>query len=248
MSGGGISTISSSSTRMFSSASMRRRNRKSTAKRLGLAMRLPASWRKFWYGRLGAHHDDRARAMAERNDLDRNALVRQIHHQRRQHVAGLDAAGHERLLDLRPAVVLAVFELEPARLRAPCRWLVAFATHATGKVRLQVTGNPPTTSAFGLCCVQAHWPSGRAAAIMPWSTARRERMYGLMAPRSYIQRPGIAPPSLRPAPSHNGRMDSAGHRIRVMVARANFPRLSRNLHTRVVPRIRYAVGDRRSGS
>src|SRR5215207_11287871 len=65
--------------------------------------------------------------------------------------------------------------------------LVARATHATGNVRLQVTGNPPTTRAFGLCCVQALWPSGRAAAISPWSTARRERMYWLMAPRSYIQ-------------------------------------------------------------
>src|SRR3954464_11375434 len=63
--------------------------------------------------------------------------------------------------------------------------LVARATHATGNVRLHVTGNPPTTRAFGLVCVQALSPSGRAAAISPWSTARRERMCGLMALRSY---------------------------------------------------------------
>ena len=51
--------------------------------------------------------------------------------------------------------------------------LVARATHATGNVKLHVTGNPPTTRAFGLVCVQALWPSGRAAAISPWSKARR---------------------------------------------------------------------------
>src|SRR5262245_56782834 len=34
-------------------------------------------------------------------------------------------------------------------------FVVARATHATGNVKLHVTGNPPTTRALGLCCVQA---------------------------------------------------------------------------------------------
>jgi hypothetical protein len=46
MSGGAISTISSSSGVMPSCASILRRNRKSTAKRLGMATRLPRSWVK----------------------------------------------------------------------------------------------------------------------------------------------------------------------------------------------------------
>ena len=50
MSGGGISTISMSAGVMFSCASILRRNRKSTAKRLGIAMRLPASCLNCWYG------------------------------------------------------------------------------------------------------------------------------------------------------------------------------------------------------
>src|SRR4030095_5760665 len=98
---------------------------------------------------------------------------------------------------MRPAISDSLISGQPlyllysnANFGAPAvavRLLVARATHATGSVRLHVTGNPPTTRAFALCCVQALWPSGRAAAISPWSTARRERMYGLMAPRSYIQ-------------------------------------------------------------
>jgi hypothetical protein len=68
--------------------------------------------------RIGAHHDYCARAMPERHDLERNAAVREIHHQRRQHVRGLDPARHQGLLDLRPAVVLAVLETEFGRVRA----------------------------------------------------------------------------------------------------------------------------------
>ena len=42
--------------------------------------------------------------------------------------------------------------------------IVAFATHATGKVRLQVTGSPPTTSEFAFFCVHANVPRGSAHA------------------------------------------------------------------------------------
>jgi hypothetical protein len=48
MSGGGISTITRSAGVMFSRASILRRNRKSTAKRLGIATRLPLRSAKFW--------------------------------------------------------------------------------------------------------------------------------------------------------------------------------------------------------
>src|SRR6202163_3045295 len=52
--------------------------------------------------------------------------------------------------------------------------LAAFATQATGRVRLQVTGRPPTTSEC--CCllfVQDNGPIGRVAASAPWSTNLR---------------------------------------------------------------------------
>jgi hypothetical protein len=50
--------------------------------------------------------------MAQRHDFHGNLLVGEIHDQRRQHVGRLDAIGHERLFDLRPAAVLAVLEFE----------------------------------------------------------------------------------------------------------------------------------------
>ena len=150
-------------------------------------MRLPASCLKFWYGESVRTMMTAPERWPSETILTGIPLVGEIHHQRRQHVGRLDPPGHQRFLDLGPAAVLAVFEFKLRRAGGCGPLLVARATHATGSVRLQVTGRPPTTRAFGLCCVQALWPSGRAAAISPWSTARRERMYGLMAPRSYIQ-------------------------------------------------------------
>jgi hypothetical protein len=50
----------------------------------------------------------------------------------------------------------------------------AFATQATGNVRLHVTGNPPTTSAFDFFSVHESGPSGRAPAASPSSTRLRE--------------------------------------------------------------------------
>src|SRR5262245_40096962 len=46
------------------------------------------------------------------------------------------------------------------------------ATQATGRVRLQVTGRPPTINAL-LLLAQDRAPSGRAAAARPLSTCRR---------------------------------------------------------------------------
>jgi len=46
--------------------------------------------------------------MTERDDLHGDLLVREIHHQRRQHVGRLDPTGHQGFLDLGPTVVLAV--------------------------------------------------------------------------------------------------------------------------------------------
>src|SRR5690242_14827947 len=57
---------------------------------------------------------------------------------------------------------------------------VALATQATGSVRLQVTGNPPTTSELGFFGAQPSRPGGRLAAAMPCSSCRRERAYRVM--------------------------------------------------------------------
>ena len=68
-----------------------------------------------------AHHDDCTGAVPQRDDLHRDALVGQIHHQRRQHVGRLNPARHQRFFDLRPAAVFAVRELVatgPGRLVA----------------------------------------------------------------------------------------------------------------------------------
>src|SRR3974377_2319024 len=47
------------------------------------------------------------------------------------------------------------------------------ATHATGSVRLHVTGSPPTTSASGPLFEQPTAPKGTAAAASPRSNHRR---------------------------------------------------------------------------
>src|SRR5262245_30173291 len=47
------------------------------------------------------------------------------------------------------------------------------ATQATGRVRLHVTGRPPTTSAFGFFSVQAERPGSNAAAARPRRRSRR---------------------------------------------------------------------------
>src|SRR4051812_14202990 len=56
---------------------------------------------------------------------------------------------------------------------------VARATQATGSVRLQVTGKPPTTNALVLLDAHPNTPSGRLAA-RPCKTWRRERIKELM--------------------------------------------------------------------
>src|SRR5262249_11607311 len=62
-------------------------------------------------GRVSAHHNDSARPVTYGDNLDRDLLRREVHHQRRQHVSGVDLAGNERLFDLRPTVVSFVFEV-----------------------------------------------------------------------------------------------------------------------------------------
>src|SRR5580704_8597492 len=56
--------------------------------------------------------------------------------------------------------------------------LRALETHATGSVRLQVTGNPPTTNGLPLAVPFDPLPqesviNGKAAAISPCTTCRR---------------------------------------------------------------------------
>ena len=76
---------------------------------------------------FGAYHDDGAGAVSQRDNPDGNALIGQVHHQRRQHVRCLDATGHERFLDLRPAVVLAELVRE-----SPGRAGFFIVQHASG--------------------------------------------------------------------------------------------------------------------
>jgi hypothetical protein len=67
----------------------------------------PAQILEALHRRVGADHDDRSRPMAEGDDLGRHAAVDQVHHHRRQQVRRLHLAGHERLLELGLAAVLA---------------------------------------------------------------------------------------------------------------------------------------------
>ncbi len=67
---------------------------------------------------------------------------------------------------------------------AAAPFIAAFATQATGRVRLQVTGNPPTTRAFVFFSAHPGSPSGNAAAARPRRRAsRRVRNCG------YTQKP-----------------------------------------------------------
>src|SRR5687767_14057382 len=54
-------------------------------------------------------------------------------------------------------------------------FVAALARHATGRVRLQVTGSPPTTSEFGLASAQPWSASGSVDAARPWMSCRRVR-------------------------------------------------------------------------
>src|SRR6185369_5173073 len=51
--------------------------------------------------------------------------------------------------------------------------LVAFATQATGSVRLQVTGRPPTCNGPGFSGAQERIPIGKALATTPCSSRLR---------------------------------------------------------------------------
>jgi hypothetical protein len=96
-----------------------------------IMVRTDSSYKKF-----KDQHDDGARAVAQRDDLDGDLLVRQVHHQGRQHVGRLDAARHQRFLDLGPAVVLAVLKLEGRG-----RDLVARRAGRAGHGQRQVAGD-----------------------------------------------------------------------------------------------------------
>src|SRR6185503_20767817 len=60
---------------------------------------------------------------------------------------------------------------------------VSLATHATGSVRLQVTGRPPTTSGSRVFSPDEEQPAsaiGRAAATAPRRKSRRPGLYACM--------------------------------------------------------------------
>src|SRR5690606_39177110 len=59
-----------------------------------------------------------------------------------------------------------------------CSLAAAFATQATGSVRLQVTGRPPTSRKFSRGSAQPNAPKGIAAASALLSTWRRVKKPG----------------------------------------------------------------------
>jgi len=75
----------------------------------------------------------------------------------RQHVKRLESPGHQRFLDLGPAALLAVLVMSSVD---PMPWLAPFAaalaTQRTGKVRLQVTGQPADDSDFCFFPLRRH--------------------------------------------------------------------------------------------
>ena len=143
MSGGAISTIFTSFSDMPSLASILRRKRKSTAKRLGMAICLPARSWNFLIGRVSAHHDDRARPVTDGDGLDRDVLRCEIHHQRGQHVGGVGLPEMSDSLISGEPLYRLYSKFAPAEALSRLR-----ATQAMGSVRLQVTGNPATVSVW----------------------------------------------------------------------------------------------------
>jgi hypothetical protein len=75
----------------------------------------------------------------------------------------------------------------------PALMLAAFAVQATGSVRLQVTGNPPTANGRRppLSGAQPYRLNGNAAAIAPCSSCRRPRRIELKRESLAERRTGI---------------------------------------------------------
>src|SRR5690242_18502542 len=73
-------------------------------------------------------------------------------------------------------------------------FVLARPTHATGKVRLHVTGKPPTINELAFCSAQLMTPNGSDAAARPCSTLRRETVTPLNRPptgNGALTRPGV---------------------------------------------------------
>src|SRR5882757_1593800 len=150
MSGGAISTTWMSLGVMLSFASIFLRNRKSTANRLGMAMRLPFSSLKCWYG-------ESVRTMItapERCPRDTILMgiflsARSITSGASMYAAWIRPAINDSLISGQPLYLLYSY----ANWGAPpglARFFAALATQATGSVRLQVTGSPATIRALCL--------------------------------------------------------------------------------------------------
>src|SRR6202011_1580035 len=145
MSGGAISTIWMSLGVIFSRASIFLKNRKSTAKRLGIAIRLPVSCLKVRYG------ESLLTMMTAPERCPSDTIFTWTFLSARSMTGGptIYAAW------MRPAIKDSLTSGHPLYLlywNSKRGWptgrallLRAFETHATGSVRLQVTGNPPTT-------------------------------------------------------------------------------------------------------
>ena len=131
--------ISMSSGVMPSCASIFRRNRKSTAKRLGIAIRFPLSCRKCWYGESLRTMITAPERWPNETILTGYPLVGQIHHQRRQHVGRLDLpAMSDSLISGQPLYLLNSYSKRGAPGRAGA---VAGCLRHAGDRKSQVAGH-----------------------------------------------------------------------------------------------------------
>src|SRR6185369_11076491 len=175
MSGGAISTTSTSFGVMPSCASILRRKRKSTANRLGIAIRLPARSRKRRYG------ESVRTMMTAPERWPSETILTGIFLSARSMTSGASMYAAW----MRPAISDSLISGQPLYLLysySNFGWPAARAAfdlsrdeHATGSVRLQVTGSPPTCRTEPLFSLleQDRPYSGSAAATDPSRNCRR---------------------------------------------------------------------------
>src|SRR5581483_10643098 len=93
--------------------------------------------------------------------------------------------------------LILVYSYSKRGVPAGSDWLrVSLATHATGRVRLQVTGNPPTVSALVFPRPQPETASGSVRVARLCSSALREKVSRFTESSSD---PPKAPPSALPS-------------------------------------------------
>src|ERR1700728_2213802 len=125
---------------MFSRANIFLKNRKSTAKRLGIAIRLPVSCLKVWYGEsLLTMMTAPDRCPSETIFTGTFLSARSMTNGASMYAAWIRPAINDSFTSGQPLYLL--YRYSKRAWSAARAWLLrALETHATGRVRLQVTG------------------------------------------------------------------------------------------------------------